>query len=75
MTKTKRDKRWMRNKDQLKSPKVFNLTAVRNADGSFHLIGGQQQVFIRKNQFMGVWVNVDTRDIACELRNSKITTF
>jgi hypothetical protein len=75
MNTNRKNKQWLRNRDQLKSPKIFSLTAIRNPDGSFHLIGGQQKVMIRKNQFMGEWINVDTRDIACELRNSKITTF
>lgn len=73
--KSRKDKQWLRNPDQMKNPKVYALTAVRNRDGSFHLIGGQQKVLIRKNKFVGDWVNVDTRDIACELRNSRITTF
>ena len=75
MKTNKKDKKWMRNRDQLKNPKIFNLMAVRNSDGSFHLIGGQQKVMIRKNQYVGEWVNVDTRDIATELRNNRITTF
>jgi hypothetical protein len=70
----RKNKQWLRNPDQLKHPKVYNLTTVRNPDGSFHLVGGQQKVLIRKNQHVGEWVNVDTRDLACELRNSVITT-
>jgi hypothetical protein len=75
MKTNKKDKKWMRNPDQLKTPKVFNLTVMRNKDGSFHLIGGQQRVMIRKNQYVGEWTNVDTRDLACEMRNSRITSF
>lgn len=70
----RKNKQWMRNPDQLKTPKVYNLMAVRNSDGSFHLIGGEQRVMIRKNQHSSEWVNVDTRDLACELRQNKITT-
>jgi hypothetical protein len=69
-----KNKDWMRNKRQLKNPKIYNLMAVRSPDGSFHLLGGCQKVLIRKNQYSEDWVNVDTRDIACELRNSPIKT-
>lgn len=74
MNTNRKNKQWMRNPDQLKTPKVYNLTVVRNSDGSFHLIGGQQKVMIRKNQYVGEWVNVDTRDLACEMRNNRITS-
>ncbi len=75
MTKTNRkDKNWMRNRDQLKHPKVYNVSMVRNPDGTFHVIGGQSKVLIRKNQYVGEWVNVDTRDLTCEMRNSRITS-
>ena len=68
----KRDKQWMRNPDQLKTPKLFNVTMVRNTDGSFHLLGGQSQYLKRINQYSSEWVNVDTRDLTCELRRSLI---
>ncbi len=75
MKKTNRkNKEWMRNPDQLKHPKVYNVSMVRNPDGTFHVIGGQSKVLIRKNQFVGEWVNVDTRDLTCEMRNSRITS-
>jgi hypothetical protein len=70
----KRDKTWMRNKNQLKRPKVFNVTMVRNPDGTFHVIGGESKVLVRKNQFASQWVNVDTRDLTCEMRRSRITS-
>ena len=68
----RKNKNWMRNPDQLKNPKIFNVTMVRNSDGSFHVLGGQSKVLIRKNQYVGEWVNVDTRDLTIELRNSNI---
>jgi hypothetical protein len=74
MNKQKRDKGWMRNKAQLKNPKVFQVTMVRNPNGSFHLIGGETKVLERKNQHTASWVNVDTRDFATELRNSRINS-
>lgn len=74
MKKNRKDKQWMRNPDQLKTPKVYNVSMVRNPDGTFHIIGGQSKVLIRKNQYVGEWVNVDTRDLTCEMRNSRITS-
>lgn len=71
----RKNKQWLRNRDQLKNPKVFQVNMVRNEDGSFHLIGGETKVLIRKNQHSGEWVNVDTRDLACEMRNNRITSF
>jgi hypothetical protein len=74
MNTNKRNKQWLRNRDQMKSPKVFNISMVRRPDGSFHILGGQSKVLIRKNQYIGEWVNVDTRDLTCEMRNSRITS-
>lgn len=72
--KTKRDKKWLNNKNQLKNPKVFTVTMVRNPDGSMHLIGGETMVLNRINQHTAQWENVDTRDFASVMRKSKITT-
>jgi hypothetical protein len=74
MNTNKRNKQWLRNRDQMKSPKVFSISMVRRPDGSFHILGGQSKVLIRKNQYIGEWVNVDTRDLTCEMRNSRITS-
>jgi hypothetical protein len=49
--------------------------AERNPDGSFLLLGGQQRVLVKKNQYVSEWVNVDTRDLGIELRNSAIHTY
>jgi hypothetical protein len=75
MTKTKRDKTWMRNRNQLKNPKLYNVRMIRNSDGSFHIVGGQSKVMIRKNQYVGEWVNVDTRDLTIEMRRSPLRSF
>jgi hypothetical protein len=76
MTKTNRkDKNWMRNRDQLKNRKIFSILAERNPDGSFRLIGGNNRVLIKKNQYSCEWVNVDTRDLCTELRNAKIHSY
>lgn len=74
MRNNKKNKRWMRNKNQLKNPKVYSLKAIRNPDGSFQLIGGETMVLERRNQYSARWVNVDTRDFATELRNNSIKT-
>ena len=65
----------MRNRDQLKTPKIFSVKMVRNADGSFHLLGNTGEVYIRTNQYKGDWVPVDIRDLAVEMNNSKIRSF
>ena len=70
----RKNKEWMRNPKQLKNPKIYTVSMVRNPNGTFHILGGQSKVLIRKNQHAGEWVNVDTRDLTCELRNSRITS-
>jgi len=72
---TRKDKNWMRNPDQLKTRKLYNITVERNPDSSFRLVGGMNRVLIRKNQHSAEWVNVDTRDLCTELRNSKFHSF
>lgn len=71
---TRKNKQWLRNPDQLKNPKLFQVTMVRLPDKSFHIIGNQSKVFIKKNQHVGSWESVDTRDLTCELNHSKITS-
>ena len=36
------------------------------------MLGGETMVLERKNQHSNNWVNVDTRDFACELRNNRL---
>jgi len=74
MNTNRKNKEWMRNPAQLKNPKVYNVTMVRNPDGTFHMIGGQSKVLVRKNQHASEWVSVDTRDLTCEMRNSRFTS-
>lgn len=71
----KKNREWMRNKDQLKHPKVYNVSMIRKRDGSFHLIGNEARVFMRKNQHSGEWVNVNTRDLMREMRQTSVTSF
>lgn len=74
MKNNRKNKRWMRSRDQLKRPKVFNVQMIRMPNGSFHLLGGGSQVFIQKNQYRVDACQVDVRDLAVELNNSKITS-
>ena len=70
-TKTKRNKQWLSNPDQMKNPKTFSVKMRRNKDGSFVLVE-DTLVQIKKNQHTAVWENVDTRDFAEILRGSTI---
>lgn len=72
MKTNRKDKKWLRNPDQRKNPKVFSAKFVQNPDGSFAMIGGETMVLQRKNQYSGDWVRVDTRDFATELRMNPI---
>ena len=74
-TSQRKNKAWMRNPDQLKTRKIFSIMAERNPDGSFRLLGGNQRVLVKKNQYVSEWVNVDTRDLCVELRQNKIHAF
>ena len=69
---TRKNKQWLRNRNQRKNPKIFSAKFIQNPDGSFELIGGQSLVAMRSNQHSVKWVNVNTRDFACELRNNRL---
>lgn len=73
MKNNRKDKNWLNNPDQIKTPKVFQVNMIRDTDGSFHLIGGETLVLMRKNQHSAEWVNVDTRDLSRVLKRSRIT--
>ena len=72
MTTQRKNKQWLRNPNQRKNPKIFSAKFIQNQDGSFAMIGGETVVLQRKNQHSQQWVNIDTRDFACELRNNSI---
>jgi hypothetical protein len=69
---TRKNKKWLRNPDQLKTAKLFNVQMLRTKDGNFHILGGGVTVLDRKNQHSSTWTNVDVRDFTCELRMHKI---
>jgi hypothetical protein len=75
MKTTRKNKAWLRNPAQRKNPKVFSAKFIQRKDGSFHMIGGESMAYIRKNQNAGNWVNVDTRDLATELRRCGVRSF
>lgn len=62
---------WLNNPDQVKTPKIFQVTMMRDKEG-FHLIDGESKYLQRKNQHSNSWVNVDTQELALVLRTSKI---
>jgi hypothetical protein len=68
----RKNKAWLRNPDQRKHPKVFNVKMVQTRNGDFILLGKEAEVYTRFNQYSGEWNNVDVRDLACEMRNNKI---
>ncbi len=72
MKSKRKDKNWLKNPDQMKNEKLFNVKMFRDKDGVFHVVGGETKVLSRKNQHSAEWVNVDTRDFASVLRNSSI---
>jgi hypothetical protein len=74
MKNNKKNKQWLRNRNQRKNPKIFSAKFVQKPDGSFHMIGGETMVLERLNQHSSNWVRVDTRDFSCELRNNAIVT-
>ena len=63
---------WLNNPDQVKTPKIFQVTMMRDKEG-FHLIEGESKYLQRKNQHSNSWVNVDTQEFASILKISKIT--
>lgn len=67
-----KSKIWLNNPDQLKTPKIFQITMMRDKEG-LHLIEGETKYLQRKNQHSNSWVNVDTQEFASVLRTSKIT--
>lgn len=74
--KTKRkNKQWLRSRDQRKHPKLFNVTMVQMKDGSFHLLGGGARVLIRQNSASSKEHSVDVRDLATEIRLNGIRSF
>jgi len=68
----KRDRKWLKNKNQRKNPKEFSAKFVQIKDGTFSILGGETVVLNRKNQHTVEWVNVDTRDFAREVNANGI---
>jgi hypothetical protein len=75
MKNNKRDKNWLRNPDQRKNTKLFNVKMIQLKDGSFHVVGGESKFLKRYNQHRQEWTNVDTRDLVSEIRSNGIRCF
>lgn len=75
MKNNKRDKNWLRNPDQRKNTKLFNVKMIQLKDGSFHVVGGESKYLKRVNQHREEWANVDTRDLVSEIRSNGIRCF
>jgi len=71
----RKNKQWLRNPNQRKNNKIFTAKFVQRKDGSFHMIGGESKYLARKNGVASEWVNVDTRDLATEMRMRGIRNF
>jgi len=71
----RKNKHWLRNPDQRKNKKLFNVHMVQLKDGSFHILGGGARVEIGVNQHRSEWVNVDVRDLATEMRLNGVRSF
>jgi|LakMenEpi03Aug12_release.lakeMendotaPanAssembly.Ray.scaffolds.fasta_scaffold95405_5 hypothetical protein len=71
----RKNKQWLRSRDQRKHPKIFSVQMVQLKDGSFHLLGGGANVAISKNQHSTQWASVDVRDLATEIRMNGIRSF
>lgn len=75
MKNTRKNKQWLRNRDQRKNSKLFNVQMVQLKDGSFHILGGGAKVNMRSNQHSSTWTPVDVRDLACEMRMNGVRSF
>ena len=71
----RKNKQWLRSRDQRKHPKIFSVQMVQLKDGSFHILGGGANVAISKNQHSTPWASVDVRDVATEIRMNGIRSF
>lgn len=71
----RKNKQWLRNPDQRKNPKMFNVQMIQLKDGSFHIVGGGAKVRVGKNQHSSKEYMVDVRDLATEIRMNGVRTF
>ena len=74
MKSNRKNKQWLRNRDQRKTAKVFNVEMLQLPNGSFHILGGGAQVAIPRNQHSVEWHPVDVRDLACEIRQNGVVS-
>ena len=62
------------NRNQRKNSKIFMAKFVQLKDGSFHMLGGESKVLVRRNKIASNWQKVDTRDLATEMRLCGVTS-
>jgi hypothetical protein len=75
MKNNRKNKQWLRSRDQRKHPKLFNVQMVQLKDGSFHLLGGGAVVNVKTNKKSSKLYNVDVRDLATEMRMNGVRSF
>lgn len=71
----RKNKQWLRSRDQRKHPKIFNVQMIQLRDGSFHMLGGGAKVLIRQNSTSAKEHSVDVRDLATEMRLNGVRSF
>jgi hypothetical protein len=71
----RKNKQWLRSRDQRKHPKLFSVDMVQLKDGSFHILGGGARVKVKTNSKSYKEYLVDVRDLACEMRTIGIRSF
>ena len=75
MKNNRKNKQWLRSRDQRKNPKLFSVQMMQLKDGSFHILGGGAQVLVKTNQNACKAYPVDVRDLACEIRMNGVRSF
>lgn len=72
---TRKNKQWLRSRDQRKHPKMFTVNMVQLPNGQFHIVGKGANVMVKKNQHSVQICPVDVRDLATEMRMNGVTSF
>jgi hypothetical protein len=77
MTKTnnRKNKQWLRSRDQRKHEKIFNVQMTQLPNGQFQILGGGAEVAIRRNRDHVEWYPVNVRDLAREMRMNGVISF
>lgn len=65
---TRKNKQWLRSRDQRKRTKLFMVEMIQLPNGQFQILGGGAKALIRRNQHSVEVCPIDVRDLACEMR-------